>query len=53
VKDLLNGLIEQYKKFSGIKTSTLKFGIGCLDDTPLNVVGGSKSVTEKFNHISS
>jgi hypothetical protein len=53
VKDLLNRLIEQYRKFSGIEKSTLNFDIGCLDDTPLNVVDGTKSVMEKFNHISS
>jgi hypothetical protein len=31
----------------------LNFDIRCLDDTPLNVVDGTKSVMEKFNHISS
>jgi hypothetical protein len=53
VKDLLNRLLEQYRKFSGIEKSTLNFDIRCLDDTPLNVVNGTKSVMKKFNHISS
>ena len=53
MKDLLNRLIDQYKKFSRIETSTLELDLGSFDDISLHVVDGSKSVMDKFNNISS
>jgi hypothetical protein len=53
VKGLLNCLIEQYRNFSGIETSTLELDSRSLNDTSLNVVNGSKGVVDNFNHISS
>jgi hypothetical protein len=64
VKDILNCLIEQYKKFSGIAMSTFEsdlgsldntfeLDLGSLDNTFLNIVDNTKSVIEKFHYISS
>jgi hypothetical protein len=53
VKDILNCLIEQYKKFSGIAMSTFESDLGSLDNTFLNIVDNTESVIEKFHYISS